>query len=167
MNKEDILKILEGAKDKNGDVPMRLVRQAFEKLPIECENMVSKQELLNEYYRLRENWNNADNAVDKCISVLKNWPSVTPKPELCEDAVSRKEVLNLFAHNCDHVRPYMDTWEAVKRLTPVTPKRNTGKWIVHYECPKCGEITKDFTEYCPFCNADMRGSQNEPNKQTD
>ena len=32
MNKEDILKILEGAKDKNGDVQMRLVRQAFEKL---------------------------------------------------------------------------------------------------------------------------------------
>ena len=79
MNKEDILKILEGAKDKNGDVPMRLVRQAFEKLSIECENMVSKQELLNEYYRLRENWNNADNAVDKCISVLKDLQAVTPR----------------------------------------------------------------------------------------
>lgn len=44
MNKEDILKILEGAKDKNGDVPMRLVRQAFEKLPsaqpeiVRCKN---------------------------------------------------------------------------------------------------------------------------------
>ena len=34
--------------------------------------------------------------------------------------------------------------------------RKTGKWIVYYECPKCGEITKNFTEYCPFCNADMR-----------
>jgi predicted RNA-binding Zn-ribbon protein involved in translation (DUF1610 family) len=31
-----------------------------------------------------------------------------------------------------------------------------GKWIVHYECPKCGEITKNFMEYCPFCGADMR-----------
>jgi len=44
-----------------------------------CENAVSRQELLNEYYRLRENWNNADNAVDKCISVLKDLSSVTPK----------------------------------------------------------------------------------------
>lgn len=37
----------------------------------------------------------------------------------------------------------------------VEPERKKGKWIVYYECPKCGEITKDFTEYCPFCGADM------------
>ena len=43
MNKEDILKILEGAKDKNGDVPMRLVRQAFEKLPEPCTGTISRQ----------------------------------------------------------------------------------------------------------------------------
>ena len=43
MNKEDILKILEGAKDKNGDVPMRLVRQAFEKLPESCTDTISRQ----------------------------------------------------------------------------------------------------------------------------
>ena len=53
---------------------------------------------------------------------------------------------------------------SIKTLPSVTPERKTGKWIVHYECPKCGEITKDFTEYCPFCNADMRGKQDEPNK---
>ena len=41
------------------------------------------------------------------------------------------------------------------------PEREKGKWIVYYECPKCGEITKDFTEYCPFCNADMRGEEDE------
>lgn len=35
-------------------------------------------------------------------------------------------------------------------------ERKKGKWIVHYECPKCGEITKDFMEYCPFCGADLR-----------
>ena len=38
-----------------------------------------------------------------------------------------------------------------------TAKAKHGKWIVYYECPKCGEITKNFTEYCPFCGADMRG----------
>ena len=48
MNKEDILKILEGAKDKNGDVPMRLVRQAFEKLSEPCEDAVSRQTLQKE-----------------------------------------------------------------------------------------------------------------------
>lgn len=35
-------------------------------------------------------------------------------------------------------------------------RRKKSKWIVYYECPECGEITKDFAEYCPFCNADMR-----------
>lgn len=43
MNKEDILKILEGAKDKNGDVPMRLVRLAFKKLPESCTDTISRQ----------------------------------------------------------------------------------------------------------------------------
>lgn len=33
MNKDRILEILESAKDKNDDVPMSLVRKAFEKLP--------------------------------------------------------------------------------------------------------------------------------------
>lgn len=45
----------------------------------------------------------------------------------------------------------------LRALPSVQPERKTGKWIVYYECPKCGEITKDFMEYCPFCNADMRG----------
>ena len=49
----------------------------------------------------------------------------------------------------------------LKSLPSAQPERKTGKWIVHYECPKCGEITKDFTEYCPFCDADMRGEQDE------
>ena len=43
MNKEDILKILEGAKDKNGDVPIRIVRQAFEKLSEPCTDTISRQ----------------------------------------------------------------------------------------------------------------------------
>ena len=46
-------------------------------------------------------------------------------------------------------------------MPSVQPERKTGRWIVYYECPKCGEITKDFTEYCLFCNADMRGEEDE------
>ena len=43
----------------------------------------------------------------------------------------------------------------VDKTPTIEPERKTGKWIVHYECPKCGEITKNYTEYCPFCGADM------------
>lgn len=46
-------------------------------------------------------------------------------------------------------------------MSSVKQKQKMGKWIVYYECPKCGEITNDFTEYCPFCNADMRGGEDE------
>lgn len=45
------------------------------------------------------------------------------------------------------------------KLPSAEPKRMRGKWIVHYECPKCGEITKDFMEYCPFCGDDMKGQE--------
>lgn len=40
MDKDKILSILETAKDKNGEVPMKLVRQAFDKLqePIRCKD---------------------------------------------------------------------------------------------------------------------------------
>lgn len=52
MNKEDILKILEGAKDKNGDVPMRLVRLAFKKLPEPCEDTISRQAAIDQCMRV-------------------------------------------------------------------------------------------------------------------
>ena len=54
-----------------------------------------------------------------------------------------------------------DVIDQLDRELTIEPERKKGKWIVHYECPKCGEITKDFMEYCPFCSADMRGDSNE------
>lgn len=48
MDKNEVLKILETAKDKNGEVPMRLVRQAFEKLPEPCEDTISRQMAIDE-----------------------------------------------------------------------------------------------------------------------
>jgi rubrerythrin len=54
-------------------------------------------------------------------------------------------------------RGWNDAIDAImtEEPTAIEPARKTGKWIVHYECPKCGEITKNFMEYCPFCGADM------------
>ena len=46
--------------------------------------------------------------------------------EACEDAVSRQEVIRLFAKNADAVRPYSQTWKEVKDLPSVTP---TQRWI--------------------------------------
>lgn len=58
MDKNEVLKILEMAKDKNGEVPMRLVRQAFEKLPESCEDAISRQDaidILDAYQVMIEN----------------------------------------------------------------------------------------------------------------
>ena len=42
--------------------------------------------------------------------------------QTCEDAVSREAVLDLFAKNCDTVRPYHKTWSEVKALPSVNPQ---------------------------------------------
>lgn len=52
MDKNEVLKILETAKDKNGEVPMRLVRQAFEKLPELCEGTISRDGAINKVCKL-------------------------------------------------------------------------------------------------------------------
>ena len=43
MDKKRILEILEGAKDDNGEIPMSLVRKAFEKIEEPCTDAVSRQ----------------------------------------------------------------------------------------------------------------------------
>ena len=85
MTKNEILKILENAKDKNGDVPMRLVRQAFEKLPIECEDAVSRTELLHIFeencYPVHYDHNSIDvgMTLPGIVEVLNIATSVIPK----------------------------------------------------------------------------------------
>ena len=46
--------------------------------------------------------------------------------------------------------------QEIEDAPTIEPGWKKGKWIVYYECSKCGEITKNFMEYCPFCGADMR-----------
>ena len=52
---------------------------------------------------------------------------------------------------------FTECYLRIEKMPTIEPQRMRGKWIVHYECPKCGELTKDFTEHCQFCGADMRG----------
>lgn len=84
---------------------------------------------------------------------------------LTSDLISRQAAIDdahkqiWYRMNQQGMRDRVDEW--LKALPSAQPERKRGKWIVHYECPKCGEITKDFTEFCPFCNADMRGEKDE------
>ena len=100
-------------------------------------------------------------------------------PEPCEDAVSRKDVIDLFKRGAEIIAkakgisvedmPH-NGLDALMNLPPVTPKRKTGKWLDNYQygykCSECGaylEIDCGDLEmnFCPNCNADMRGKQDE------
>lgn len=76
MDKNEVLKILETAKDENGEVPMRLVRQAFEKLPEHCEDTISRRAAIDAVsrgcYELR-------GVFAECEKNLNELPSVQPE----------------------------------------------------------------------------------------
>ena len=115
--------------------------------PEPCEDAVSRQKLLDEYSRLKENWNNVDNAVDKCISVLKDLPSVQPEP--CEDAVSREAVsswLKQYGQDVLHGKykfSLMYIWKNLMDLPSVQPE------IIH--CLECKHHHYDSKDI-PYCD---------------
>lgn len=92
--------------------------------------------------------------------------------EICEDAVSRKDVLlqltgaNLSTKSTDELIALFN--KRIKSLPSVTPTRKKGKWIKHedyYDCSLCGclapctETADSFiwklSSYCPDCGAEM------------
>ena len=79
MNKKEILKILEKAVDKNGDIPMRLVRQAFDKLPEECDDAVSREDALLCLTGEFHGDTNYIELIAKFGKRIKQLPPVTPK----------------------------------------------------------------------------------------
>ena len=83
MNKEDILKILEGAKDKNGDIPMRLVRKAFEKLPEQCTDTISRQSAIDAVKKNRDPVFHDSVYYEDTLYDISNLPSVqSEQPEI-------------------------------------------------------------------------------------
>lgn len=86
MDKNEVLKILETAKDKNGEVPMRLVRQAFEKLPESCEDTISRRAAI-EWCR-PEDWGTPDERwrpESKYGAMIEALPSAQPEQSESED----------------------------------------------------------------------------------
>lgn len=100
--------------------------------------------------------------------------------ESCEDAVSRKAVLDYIKGSeaeLGHSTENNLVCEDIMALPSVKPKRKYGEWINakvgklfpsnDYKCSKCGNIL-DFNgvncgrgdaNFCPNCGADMRGEK--------
>ena len=91
--------------------------------------------------------------------------------ELCEDAISRAEVIKLIdKHTNDDGTLDDDITCILEKLPPIQPnKAKVGKWILIYgnvKCSICGNV-KDgrsvgkATHYCDFCGAKMESEVEE------
>ena len=91
--------------------------------------------------------------------------------EPCDDAISRRAVLKLFA---THDGKYL--FEAIRYLPSVTPKQRTGHWIpatrpfnFRFKCSECGRPALKSersgndvrSKYCPRCGARMESEEQE------
>ena len=83
MDKVEILEILESASDKNDDVPMRLVRKAFEKLPDPCVDAVSRDQVRRLLASIRNSVEEGDGYdYDLAVVDLDALPPVKPERKI-------------------------------------------------------------------------------------
>jgi hypothetical protein len=84
--------------------------------------------------------------------------------ESCEDAVSRKAVLEII----EREEFKGDALSEIESLSPVTPTRKKGKWRKEYwgamydTCSECRQrVISGYFEfnYCPNCGAEMEGEE--------
>ncbi len=115
-------------------------------------------------------------AINMAIKALK-------QPEPCEDAVSRKAVIDSVRQDCFAVFTADERVCEIKDLPPVALKQRTGYWypvgvaevvggestqwgsaIAYHKCSECDEqaLKDDFdeevlSEFCPHCGVKMEG----------
>ena len=96
------------------------------------------------------------------------------------DAVSRKAVLSMIDTymNKSVELHYLPTSDGIKKLISILPsaqpEHKTGHWIPvtngrgGHQCDRCGSYAPSYksgaewlSNFCPECNADMRGEQDE------
>ena len=148
MDNKQAIKIIETEK--------KCVCRQFEK---GCDRLCGKCDLVLEDKEII-------NAYDMAINLLQAEP--------CEDAISRKAVLDIIrfedkwltdakSNNADTDIAFSGIKSKVTDLPPIQPKTKVGKWIPIYgnvKCSVCGNV-KDSrnvgkaTHYCDFCGAKM------------
>ena len=145
-----------------------------------CEDAVSRQAIEKlKRWRFSYDSNTTIPKSDLFVKLtdLRDLRSVAPvrklKQESCEDAISRKAVLNTL-DKMDSVLDEDRTVETYKELLvacyndlpPVTPVHKTGKWIYSgsYDkdgmllCSNCKheiDVSEGYFKFCPNCGARM------------
>jgi len=114
---------------------------------------------------MRKDWQKRYEPYIRTENAIRELPSVTPKSDQCEDAVSRNEFLK-------RIEPYNTSDKMDKALynfafnkiigcSSVTPKCKTGKWITKSTngemfdvCSICGHIEWNApSKFCSNCGS--------------
>ena len=150
---------------------------------VECDDVISREHLLSEIGELKKSpwFNNGKDDKDfhramyierkEAVEVIENIcvrtePSVQSKPIECDDCVSREAVIYLVSDMRGLCRNDVlnDTLNKIQYLPSVEPSRK-GYWIPNeyfygiydYTCSNCKKNSKERSDYCKKCGADMRG----------
>lgn len=125
--------------------------------------------------------------IEKLPSVVPSRVMIEREKTVCEDAISRKWVLNEIITKVEDddslTDEQRDSLSAAKHLIrhapPVEPQRPKGEWLEciddrngrrYGECPSCHKTTLNAIEYdldgerhimdfCPKCGCDCRGDK--------
>lgn len=137
-----------------------------------CEDVISRRAVLD-IVKFEENWlfdaksNNADTdiAFSGIRTQVAKLSSVTKALEPCEDAISRKSMLDYLKY----LHGEMSEEEFIKALPSVIPTRPAGHWINHsdegyVECSNCGSATNcdgniADLHFCFSCGAKMESEE--------
>ena len=106
-----------------------------------------------------------EQSVKEAVNVILNMA----QPESCEDAVSRKWLVEAVEEGWikfDTEKDYNRCIHLIRDIAPsVRPEQKTGEWIdtgSGQECSRCGEIQHGYDtarHYCANCGSDNREGQ--------
>ena len=125
--------------------------------PIECTDAVSRDTVLDAifdyWYKKNIIGGSGRDVYDDCAFIIKQLPSVTPKPTECDDTISREAVKKVLSNHFEkHYYDYCDVLEEdIDKLPPVTPqteclKAQTKKQAMPMSCDDCC-----YEPNSPFC----------------
>lgn len=173
------LELQEDCKDSNTYEFFKMAIEALQQEPTYTSEVAQKayEDGKKDGYIQRKIETIADNLTSSKIKkAIENLPKVKPQ-EPCEDAVSRKAVIDAIYANGVWENEYNLTSSKIKKavenlpsITPQEPRK--GHWIMtgdyftgayesidYVKCSCCGEESLEEGNYCPNCGADMREEQ--------
>ena len=145
-----------------------------------CDDVIDRAEAMTEIMIFAGNVKSDEEdvyiKVSDAVQLLRELPSVTPKPIECEDAVRRQAVKELYCRICMETnvcyrsKENCEDLKLFDKLPSVQPNQKTGHWknkgfwkeeyALMGQCSVCGRV-RVIDEFCPNCGARMESEDKE------